>query len=72
MIIHYAADCSCAASRALADGTLPEYYVDEMEAAGAFAARYARLVQALREERLDDRYWAVHWRGRHLIAVHVA
>ncbi len=69
MTIHYAASCSCKPSEALADGTLPEHYVDEQTAGRAFSVRYAALVQALREDRLDDRYWAVHFKGRHVIAV---
>ncbi len=69
MKVQYAAQCSCEPSRALLGGAMPEYYKSESEAARAFLERHEALVKAYKAESTADRYWAVHCRGKHIIAV---
>lgn len=65
MTVVYAPQCSCRPSRALPNGGVPEYHQSESEAGRAFLAHEQRH----RETGGEHRYWAVHARGRHVIAV---
>lgn len=65
MRLVYSAQCSCEPARELQGGGLPEYYQSESEAYRAFRAHEERHRMTLGEHR----YWAVHARGRHVIAV---
>lgn len=65
-------DCSCRPQGASPTGTLPEYHQDENAAQEAFQAHYDAWLRSEQRDIGDPwtrpRYWAVHWRGRHVIA----
>lgn len=64
MKIAVAMDCSCDPERPLVDGSLPEYYDDEDEAAAAFMAYRAR-----ERELGQPLIYAVHVNGLHVLMV---